>query len=195
VPGSSNGRQDVCEVGMADTSAWFALAGALGGVALTGVLGLVTAGLNHKWGERTRVEVHREEQLRENMDRRREVCHDYLVAANSYWLTTEQLYFKALRGEKFDRIEHMRPAITALQDTYMYLTISCGVEVSNQANAYNDALFAAHGAAEEADEAKWTELYPKTLRTRVALRNAMRAELGVKDLFALAWRKVMIRTG
>ena len=57
---------------MADTSAWFALAGALGCVTLTGVLGLVTAGLNHKWGEQTRVEVYRKQQLKEITDQRRQ---------------------------------------------------------------------------------------------------------------------------
>ena len=174
---------DVCEVDMADTSAWFALAGALGGVTLTGALGLVTAGLNHKWGEQTRVEDYRQQQLKEIADQRRQVCHDYLVAVNSYWLTCEQLYFNARRGEKFDRIEYMRSAITALQDTYAYLTISCGAEVRKQANSYNNALYLVHDAAEEADQNKWDELYPKTLRTRASLREAIRAELGVPDLY------------
>ena len=98
---------------MPDSSAWFALAGALGGVTLTGVLGLVTAGLNHKWGE----------QLQMITDQRREVGYKYLVATNSYFLTAEQLYLKVLRREEFDRIEHMRPAVTALHDTYAYLTL------------------------------------------------------------------------
>jgi hypothetical protein len=166
---------------MADTSAWFALAGALGGVTLTGVLGLVTAGLNHKWGEQTRVKVYHEQQLQEITDQRRQVYHNYLVATNSYWLTTEQLYFKNLRREEFDPIEHMRPAITALQDTYAYLTISCGTEVRNLAHSYNSALYAAHNAAEEADETKWNQRYSKTLDARAILREAIRTELGVND--------------
>jgi hypothetical protein len=177
---------DVCEVNVADTSAWFALAGALGGVTLTGALGLVTAGLNHKWGEQTRVKVYREQQIQAIADQRRQVCHNYLVATNTYWLTTEQLYYKALRREEFDQTEHMKPAITALQDTYAYLTISCGTEVRNLAHSYNDALYAAHNAAEEADQTKWDELYPKTLRARAILRDAIRAELGVKDLPVVA---------
>jgi hypothetical protein len=168
---------------MADSSAWFVLAGALGGVTLTGVLGLVTAGLNHKWGEQARFEAYRQRQLQTITDQRREVGYKYLVATNSYWLTTEQLYFKVLRREEFDRIEHMRPATTALHDTYAYLTISCGTEVRNLGHSYNDALYAAHNAAEQADEAKWGELYPKTFRARAILRDAIRAELGVKDLY------------
>jgi hypothetical protein len=108
------------------------------------------------------------------------------VATNTYWLTTEQLYFKSLRREKFDRIDHMRPAITALQDTYAYLTISCGAEVRNLAHSYNSALYAAHNAAEEGDEAKWDELYTKTLDARAILREAIRTELGVNDLYGLS---------
>src|SRR5262245_59861464 len=169
---------------MADTGAWFALAGALGGVTLTGVLGLVTAGLNHKWREQTRIETYREQQLQAIKDQRREVCHNYLIATNTYWLTVEQLYFKARHGEEIDRIEHMKAAITALQDTYAYLTISCGAEVRNLAHSYNQDLYAAHDAAEEADEEKWAELYPKTLHTRKVLRQAIRTELGIKDLYA-----------
>lgn len=184
-PESSDGP-DVCEVNMADTSAWFALAGALGGVTLAGVVGLVTAGLNHRWEEQRRIDTYREQQLLAITDQRREVCHDYLVATNSYWLTVEQLYFMARHDEEFDGIEHMRAAITELQNMYAYLTISCGAAVRNLAHSYNQALYAAHDAAEEADEDKWAELYPKTLRARATLREAIRAELGVKDLSALA---------
>jgi hypothetical protein len=79
---------------MADSSAWFALAGALGGVTLTGPLGLITASLNHRWDERARTE----QQVQAAQEQRRKVSHDYLVAANSYWLTVEQLYVRAIRG-------------------------------------------------------------------------------------------------
>ena len=47
---------------MANASAWFALAGVLGGVTITGVLGLVTAALNHRWGEQTRISTYREQE-------------------------------------------------------------------------------------------------------------------------------------
>jgi len=166
---------------MADATGWFALAGVLSGVTVTGVIGLVTARLNRKWGEQTRVETYREQQLAAITDRRRQVCHDYLVATNSYWLTAEELYHKASRGDEFDRVEHMRSAITSLQDTYVYLTISCGARVRTLAHSYNQALYAVHGAAEKADKGAWAELYPKTSYAREKLREAIRAELGVKD--------------
>jgi len=75
----------------------------------------------------------------------------------------------------------MRAAITALQDTYVYLTISCGARVRTLAHSYNQALYAVHGVAEKADKDKWDELYPKTSHAREELREAIRAELGVKD--------------
>jgi hypothetical protein len=166
---------------MTTASAWFALIGALGGVALTGAIGLVTAGLNHKWGEQARVEMAREQQIRAVKDQRREVCHNYLVATNSYWLTVEQLYIKTRQGDEFDSNEHMRTAITALQDSYVYLTITCGARVRELAGSYNQALYAARGAGQNADENKWAELEVVTHRARADLREAMRAELGLQD--------------
>jgi hypothetical protein len=162
---------------MADSSAWFALAGALGGVTLTGPLGLITASLNHRWDERARTE----QQVQAAQEQRRKVSHDYLVAANSYWLTVEQLYVRAIRGEEFDRVEYMKPAISVLQDTYNYLTITCGQAVRERAHAHNLALYSARNAAAAADEGKWDELYPQTLDARKVLREAIRAELGVAD--------------
>jgi hypothetical protein len=167
---------------MADASAWFALAGALGGVALAGAIGLVTAVLNHRWGERARVEASREVEIRTVRDQRREACHRYLVAANTYWLTAEQLYFTVRRAEESAPAELMRPAITALQDAYVCLTISCGADVRTLARSYNHALYDVHRAAEEAQESKWEALAPKTREARSALREAMRSELWVQDL-------------
>jgi|SRR5215469_8902332 len=166
---------------MTTASAWFALVGALGGVALTGTIGLVTAALNHKWGEQTRVEMAREQQIRAVRDQRREVCHNYLVAANSYWLAIEQLYVRSRRGDEFDSNAHMGTAIAALQDAYVYLTISCGGRVRDLAGSYNQTLYAARRAGQTADEQKWAELEPVTRRARADLRGAMRAELDVQD--------------
>ena len=75
----------------------------------------------------------------------------------------------------------MKPAITALQDTYMYVSISCGSDVRRLADEYNGSLYAAHQAAQEGDEGTWAELDPKTSVVRPELWRAMRAELGVED--------------
>ena len=103
---------------MANASAWFAL----GGVAIAGVLGLVTAALNHRWGERTRISTYREQEGRAIRDQRREACHDYLVATNAFWQAMDQLNLTAIRGEEVDRSEYLRAANNTLHDTYVYLT-------------------------------------------------------------------------
>ncbi len=169
------------EVRMTNASAWFALAGVLGGVTLTGVIGLVTAGLTHRWGEQARVGTDREQRIRAIRDQRREVCHKYLVATNSFWQALDQLYQKACRDEEVDPVEHLRMANTALQDAYVYLTISCGADVRQLAHSYNESLYALRPAAQAADETAWSELGDETSGARENLRKAIRAELGVED--------------
>ncbi len=88
---------------MTTANAWFALGGVLGGVTITGVLGLATAALNHRWGERTRIYTYREQESRAIRDQRREACHDYLVATNAFWQAMDQLNLNASRGEQVDR--------------------------------------------------------------------------------------------
>lgn len=166
---------------MTNASAWFALGGVLGGVALTGVIGLVTARLNHRWEEQTRIEAGREQQIRVIRDQRREVCHKYLVATNSFWQAVDQLYQRTCRGEKVDPVEHLRAANTALQDAYVDLTISCGTHVRQLANSYNKSLYDLRHAAQDADKHAWSDLDEKTRNARAPLREAMRAELGVQD--------------
>lgn len=166
---------------MTNASAWFALAGVLGGVTLTGVIGLLTAGFTHRWGEQARVDTHREQHIRAIRDQRREVCHKYLVATNSFWQALDQLYQKACRDEEVDPVEHLRVANAALQDAYVYLTISCGADVRQLAHSYNESLYALRPAAQAAEETAWSELGDETSGARENLRKAIRAELGVED--------------
>ncbi|MFI5897557.1 hypothetical protein ACIA5D_46470 [Actinoplanes sp. NPDC051513] len=161
--------------------AWFALAGALGGVALTGAVGLGTAALTHRWNEQARSRAAHEEEARAMRNQRREACHHYLVATNSFYQAVDQMYRKALRREQFDPREHTRTAITALQDAYVYLTISTGAAVRQLARTYNMVLYDLEIAARAAEEATWSQLEPKTHLARDELRAAMRAELGIVD--------------
>lgn len=166
---------------MADSSAWFVLAGALGGVALTGAIGLSTAALTQRWNERTRVQADREQEARIIRDQRREACHSYLVATNSFYQAVDQVYLKTSRDEEFDQREHARAAITALQDAYVDLTLSSGAEVRQRARTYNLALYELEKAAQRADQDAWHDLERETHRARSHLGEAMRAELGVLD--------------
>jgi hypothetical protein len=166
---------------MTNASAWFALAGALGGVALTGVIGLVTAVLTHRWAEQARGDTYRKDQMRAIRDQRREVSHNFLVATNLFWQALDQLYQKACRGEDVDSFEHLRAANTAMQDAYVDLTITCGARVRNTADVYHQKLYDLRPAAQTADEDNWSDLNEKQRQARRDLREAMRAELGVLD--------------
>ena len=77
---------------MTDNSAWFALAGALGGILLTGGITLATAILNHRWSEQAGERAHQEQESREAADRLRGVFHDYLVATNAYYHAVHQMH-------------------------------------------------------------------------------------------------------
>jgi hypothetical protein len=166
---------------MADASAWITLAAALGGVALTGTLSLATAALTHRWTEQARLQADRENEARIIRDQRREACHNYLVATNSFYQAVDQVYLRTGRNEQFDQHEHVRSAITALQDAYVYLTISAGSDVRQRAREYNVTLYDLQRAARGADSNSWPDLEHETHEARKRLREAMRAELGVHD--------------
>ncbi|MGA8875375.1 MAG: hypothetical protein WB555_07565 [Candidatus Korobacteraceae bacterium] len=168
---------------MTNASAWFALAGALGGVALAGVMGLVTAVLTHRWTEQARVDAYRKEQMRAIRDQRREVAHNFLVATNLFWQALDQLHQKACRGEEIDSFEHLRAANTALRDAYVDLTITCGARVRNIADVYHRKLYDLRPAAQAADNDNWSDLNEKRRQARRDLREAMRVELDVLDLY------------
>jgi hypothetical protein len=173
---------------MTNASAWFALAGALGGVALTGAASLRIAALTHRWGEQARSRADREQELRAVRDQLRGASHDYLVATNQFYQAVHQMYLKALDNKKFHPWEDVREAYTALQDGYTYLTISAGAEVRKPARAYNVALYALADATRASDEdtlskleEAWSKLEPESREARERVRAAMRAALDVSD--------------
>ena len=166
---------------MTNASAWFALAGALGGIALTGTFSLTTAVLNNRWAERTGQRTLREQHVKETADRLRAVFHDYLVATNAYYHAVHQVHIAALRGDKFDRWEDVRDEYRTLQEEYQYLTILAGDQVRMLARAYDVALYDLADAAKDGDNKRWSKLEPETHKARDRVRIAMRAELGTPD--------------
>jgi hypothetical protein len=114
-------------------------------------------------------------------DQAREACHNYLVATNSFYQAVDQVYLRASRAEKFDQHEYVRAAIIALQDAYVYLTISAGAEVRKIAREYNKSLYELRGVAQRADTDEWRRVERETHDKRRILREAMRIELGVQD--------------
>jgi hypothetical protein len=172
---------EACEVPMANASAWFALVGVLGGVTVTGVMGLATATLNHRWEEQRRISTHREQEGRVIRDQRREACHDYLLATNAFWQAMDQLNLNASRSRQVDRAEYLRETNTTLQDTYVYLTISCGAKVRELADSYQGKLYELAGESQDETRDEWGDLSQRTHQPRKELREAMRNELNVGD--------------
>jgi hypothetical protein len=114
-------------------------------------------------------------------DQEREACHNYLVTTNSFYQAIDEVYRRTGRAEKFDQHEHVRAAITALQDAYVYLTISAGAEVRKIAREYNKSLYELRRVAQRADADEWRKIERETHDKRRQLREAMRTELGVQD--------------
>lgn len=148
---------------------------------MTGALSLATVAFTHRWNEQARLQADREREVRTIREQRREACHNYLVATNSFYQAVDQVYLKTDRKEQFDQHEHVRIAITALQDAYVYLTISAGSDVRQYAREYNVSLYNLQRAAQRADSSSWRDLEHETHEARKRLREAMRAELGIRD--------------
>ena len=160
---------------MANSSAWFALAGALGGIVLTGGFTLITAVMSHRWTTQT----DRLQDLRSAKERLRDVFHDYLIATNAYFHAVDRMHIKALRDKEFDPWEDVREEYKALQEQYQYLTISASDEVRQLARAYDMVLYGLADAVRGSDEERWSELRSETHKARERVRVAMRGELGV----------------
>ena len=114
-------------------------------------------------------------------DQRREACHNYVVATNSFFQVVDEAHVKAGHQEQFDLHEQVRAAITALQDAYVYLTISAGADVRQRAREYNITLYELRKAPQGHDDTSWLDKERETHEARKRLREAMRAELGVRD--------------
>jgi hypothetical protein len=165
---------------VADTSAWFALAGAVGGIVLTGGFSLTTAVLTHRWSERAGERSGGAQERRETADRLRGVFHDYLVATNAYYHAVHQMHeLGRSRSNDFDT--WVRKEYQALQEEYQYLTISAGSTVRQLAREYDMVLYALRDAVADFEDDKWAESQAETHKSRERVRVAMRAELGVCD--------------
>jgi hypothetical protein len=74
-----------------NTTAWFALAGALGGVLLSSVVAIFSAVLNHRW-TRENVRQQREDELaKELREQRRQAYANYILALSRYDTQTDEL--------------------------------------------------------------------------------------------------------
>jgi hypothetical protein len=98
---------------LAANSAWIGVAGALGGVVITGVIGLVTALLNHRWQGDERKEEHSARLQESRAALRRETYSRFLVASDQL----VDLVLTQTPGESVDLTdnEEMRTRIRKLR--------------------------------------------------------------------------------
>ncbi|WP_055478919.1 hypothetical protein [Sphaerimonospora mesophila] len=148
---------------MADTSGWFALAGALGG----GAIGVVTTALSHRWQMHNAEQERRfklEQQLRQE---RRETYATYWTA----WNTLIRILEQASRDTSSAR-EVITPAEAEWRQTIDPLFITCSPEVLQAGIAHVLVTEKRISAAVRGS------LLDGAGKSR-ALSRAMRADLGV----------------
>ncbi|MFF9908994.1 hypothetical protein [Streptomyces sp. NPDC013457] len=164
-------------------SAWFALAGALGGVLITSAIALVTAILNHRWQTRTAERGERWEHTKQLRQDRFETYSHYLSTWNR--LTQQLLEVKtviaALDPAPSDPLEARAriPAETAAEfqaataswrEAFNLVFLIGGQEVV-------DALNDHRRSTSKRMQDSWRGEYATDAATHVALTDAMRKEI------------------
>jgi hypothetical protein len=112
----------VLAVDSSSQAAWFALAGALGGVALSGITALVTALLNHRWqsaGQKAAESIDEQRRIREE---RRTSSVQFLDASDEYYQAAADLYYKSRSPEAVTWRDYMGSATGRIQTAYLRLT-------------------------------------------------------------------------
>ncbi|MFC8918365.1 hypothetical protein ACFT5C_21610 [Streptomyces sp. NPDC057116] len=164
-------------------SAWFALAGALGGVLITSAIALATAILNHKWQTRTAERGVHWEYSRQLRQDRLEIYSKYLSAWNR--LTQQLLEVKkavdALDPAPPDTSEararipadiaaEVQAATASWREAFNLVFLIGGQEV---VDALNDHRRSTSKRVQES----WRGEYATDAATHIALTNAMRRDV------------------
>jgi hypothetical protein len=106
------------------SSAWIGLIGALGGVALTGIVGVGSAALTHRWNAEARREDREHERAVADADRRRDAYLRYATSASLFldaWgraLDDEALMAECATVDPLRRIAILRDRITDASQGY-----------------------------------------------------------------------------
>lgn len=166
-----------------NTSAWFALAGALGGVLITSAIALATAILNHRWQTRTAERGVRWEHTRQLQHDRLETYSHYLSAWNR--LTQQLLQVKSM-------VDALDPAPLEPSEARARIAADTAAEVQAATASWREAfnLVLLIGGQEVVDalndhrrstskrvQDSWRGEYATDATTHVALTSAMRKEI------------------
>lgn len=165
------------------TSAWFALAGALGGVLITSAVALVTAILTHRWQARSSEGALRWEHAKQLRQDRLDIYARYFSAWNR--LTQQYVEVKnvvmALDSPPSSEADakakvpaevaaELRAADVAWRDAWNLAFLIAGKDVE-------EALVAQLRSTRKRMQDAWKGEYATDPVTRVPLTNAMKAEL------------------
>jgi hypothetical protein len=155
----------------AASTAWFALAGALGGVAISGVVALITAFLTHRW--RT-AEVATEESRRiksEMFQQRKQVYASYIANHNLIWYHLNLLNGDVSRNGPRSDPQELSEAIAKSEGLRAEILLLASKPVVDAVNTYDDEL------AEARRRARRGEGLPHVYSAYRSMLDAMRTEM------------------
>lgn len=167
-------------------SAWIAVIGTLGGVALTAVAGLLTAVLAGRQRRAAAQTQFRQETGQRIRDERRAVFVEYLAAYDAALGRAHQVFNAPDRaaygeGESFRPFETVAEAeMGRVNQAYLTMTITASGKTREAASECTSALWKIGNAAMSGDEAVFNRAVEDAREPRRVLLAAMRKELGVE---------------
>lgn len=168
-------------------SAWIAVIGTLGGVAVTALAGLGTAvlvGHQQQAAEETRFRHETGQRIR---DERRAIFVEYLAAYEAALGRAHQAFNSSVQPA-FGEVVESRPFETVAEaemgrvnQAYLTITITALRDTRKAASKCNDVLWKIGNAATSGDERAFNLAVESGHEPRHALQAAMRKELGVAN--------------
>jgi hypothetical protein len=124
----------------ATATAVFTLAGALGGVVLTGLISWLRTAGDHRH-ERTMKELEVQSATQANRRaERREAYEEFLKATNGVYQLAADLFSRARKGEPLDFRSETRDVIVSLMNHELSLDLVSSAEVRRDARTYVESL-------------------------------------------------------
>lgn len=125
----------------ATASAWFALAGALGGILLTGLGGVVIAIVNSRHARQLLALEQSEAMMRHRRVERKEAYADFLVATNDAYQLAADLKRQAEdKGEPLDFRQETGPTVARLMRSQLMLALVGSADVRTLSGGYVRSL-------------------------------------------------------
>ena len=160
--------------------AWIGAIGALGGVLVTGLIGLLTAALNHRWQRDARDEERFEQVSETRAGLRRDAYTRFLVSTDTL---TDFLITQPIRQDGADLAERLRAIrqsgtqeFDEFDGSYIQVKLLCGPEVEAALTAFHNWYIEQFGTAMRASDVMNSKAFSGMERQREPLIEAMKAE-------------------